>query len=819
MPDFSDIPGALYDARMQNLQNRFNDVTGMFEDPYETMRRRMGLPTQGNTRPVVQTIKTNPETGEQEMTIKGDPRDLSAANPNTPTVSQPGGYMNLANSASNRPVAYQPAAPAVPTAPATPAPVAPDNYNTRIAQMETGGNTRMGYHNPALSSAYGPYGITRAAYSDIQAANPEFANRPITSLNPQEQTQAMETYTKKNAEYLNNYGIEPTAGNLAAAHFLGAKGYSDYLKTGRISPEAAAANGGEERVRQIVEQRRSIGQQPAVAGPVQPGQPGQPQMVRTVAPAGGAQPTPAPTWQDTLSTIQNDPTKLAAFIGDEKNSAESRAVAGELLKREYQKKDEADKAGRTAMLALQGDPQAQNELVRDLRNKEGSYLKAYLFSRLGLNDLAREEQQKLGAGVTMGKVQLGNQSYAVETDGRGAVTRAWDVAGKPVDDATLAKINASGVKAGSHRYSFTGETGIDPITKEEVRQRQDAISGNVEYVYATGPKAGEVYRGSTPVAKSVQTQAAKMDYGLITDLRKKFGNDAIAAMTKFQEINGPFTNETERSRFLQLYGFGSATPTSNLPVPPQLPGGIPSAPVPAAPAGPDAVQQSQMNDAELQRQNMKRVPGAPGAVAPTPVQAAPAQPGAAPATTPAPAERDLTKPIAVSAQELEAQKKIRESQARNAQQAKGVFPFVTQIRDLVDKSTSSGVGSLVDKAGNFVGYSTSGADAIAAIGPLADKVLKSVERFEGPQSDLDVKSYKEAAGKLADPTVPASQKQAAFDTIIEIMKRNAPDLDWSQYERKDKQKTTGAAKPGSTKTINGVTYEFDGRGWKKVSGT
>jgi hypothetical protein len=43
---------------------------------------------------------------------------------------------------------------------------------------------------------------------------------------------------------------------------------------------------------------------------------------------------------------------------------------------------------------------------------------------------------------------------------------------------------------------------------------------------------------------------------------------------------------------------------------------------------------------------------------------------------------------------------------------------------------------------------------------------------------MDVKSYKEAAGDLSNPKASPAQKQAAFNTIIEIMKRNAPDLDW-----------------------------------------
>ena len=95
--------------------------------------------TEANVKPVTQTITTDPKTGEQMMTVKGRPEDLSAANPNTPTVTlaaqptfnfgapqmPPGQYMNLGNSAERQPVPYQaPSAPAAPVSQPT-APVAP----------------------------------------------------------------------------------------------------------------------------------------------------------------------------------------------------------------------------------------------------------------------------------------------------------------------------------------------------------------------------------------------------------------------------------------------------------------------------------------------------------------------------------------------------------------------------------------------------------------------------------------------------------------------------------------------------------------------
>jgi hypothetical protein len=126
-------------------------------------------------------------------------------------------------------------------------------------------------------------------------------------------------------------------------------------------------------------------------------------------------------------------------------------------------------------------------------------------------------------------------------------------------------------------------------------------------------------------------------------------------------------------------------------------------------------------------------------------------------------------------------KKQYEDDQKNLKTAKDILPAVAQMKKLIDQSTGSGLGAMVDKAGEFVfGYTTPGYEAINRIAPLANQILMGVQRFEGPQSDADVKSYKEASGRLSDPTVTAKAKQAAFDTILEIMRRRAPELDWDK---------------------------------------
>jgi hypothetical protein len=44
-----------------------------------------------------------------------------------------------------------------------------------------------------------------------------------------------------------------------------------------------------------------------------------------------------------------------------------------------------------------------------------------------------------------------------------------------------------------------------------------------------------------------------------------------------------------------------------------------------------------------------------------------------------------------------------------------------------------------------------------------------VPRFEGPQSDKDTASYKQAAGELANSALPVATRKAAAKTIIRIM--------------------------------------------------
>ena len=89
---------------------------------------------------------------------------------------------------------------------------------------------------------------------------------------------------------------------------------------------------------------------------------------------------------------------------------------------------------------------------------------------------------------------------------------------------------------------------------------------------------------------------------------------------------------------------------------------------------------------------------------------------------------------------------------------------------MIDQSTGSGVGRAVDIGARFIGKATPGDIAIGKLQPIADLSLKMIPRFEGPQSNADTTSYKQAAGQLADPTLPPEIRKAAGKTVLRLMK-------------------------------------------------
>jgi len=51
---------------------------------------------------------------------------------------------------------------------------------------------------------------------------------------------------------------------------------------------------------------------------------------------------------------------------------------------------------------------------------------------------------------------------------------------------------------------------------------------------------------------------------------------------------------------------------------------------------------------------------------------------------------------------------------------------------------------------------------------LGGALISKMPKMSGPQSDKDVELYKEMAGRIGDPTTPASQKAMAMKEIMRL---------------------------------------------------
>lgn len=124
---------------------------------------------------------------------------------------------------------------------------------------------------------------------------------------------------------------------------------------------------------------------------------------------------------------------------------------------------------------------------------------------------------------------------------------------------------------------------------------------------------------------------------------------------------------------------------------------------------------------------------------------------------------------------------------------------VSKDGGLIDQSTGSGIGRAIDVGAGFFGKATGGAVAVGKLAPIADMVLKMVPRFEGPQSDKDTRSYKEAAGQLADATMPTKIRKEAAKEIVRLM-----NLRKGQFATPEMaaEGTSGAGNPNAVDTSN-----------------
>jgi hypothetical protein len=105
--------------------------------------------------------------------------------------------------------------------------------------------------------------------------------------------------------------------------------------------------------------------------------------------------------------------------------------------------------------------------------------------------------------------------------------------------------------------------------------------------------------------------------------------------------------------------------------------------------------------------------------------------------------------------------------------AKNALKVIAQAEGLLDKATGSYVGVAADEFARLFGVSTPGARGAAQLKALEGELISKMPKMTGPQSDKDVLLYKQMAGQIGDPTIPADTKRAALEVIKQIQSRYA----------------------------------------------
>lgn len=109
-----------------------------------------------------------------------------------------------------------------------------------------------------------------------------------------------------------------------------------------------------------------------------------------------------------------------------------------------------------------------------------------------------------------------------------------------------------------------------------------------------------------------------------------------------------------------------------------------------------------------------------------------------------------------------------QTKGSDAQQMMGA---IDMAGGLLNKSTGSWVGSLIDKGAAAFGKSTEGAQAGAQLKVLQASLLSFVPKMSGPQSDADREVYIQAVGQIGDTNTPVETRRSALKTVQDMQNK------------------------------------------------
>jgi len=471
---------------------------------------------------------------------------------------------------------------------------------------------------------------------------------------------------------------------------------------------------------------------------------------------------------------------FAQLIGNPQVPEGIKSQANQMFVQDYQN----ERAKQQAMEKLQ--TATPNDIARYMQEKtkdEGSYLKAILFKRLGLTELAEQEQEKLSPTLKAASVtdSTTGQRYTAYRNKQGEIVKAFNTEGQTAGQDEIARLSAATLPTSAHQLpavhgspvqNAQGQTGLlmyDPQTQSsyvQVGNQRLAPTGwttmaqNVNSVYGA---AGAKQQGTQAAQTGVQQPALPAMAG---------GTQQAPAVMQQPQV--------------QAQPQSVARPA---PVNPATMGQVPQ-----APAAQPQVQQQPAPQA---------IVGGGGTVTQRPGESYTSfqqRQKAAEEQTAANIQANKEVNVAERKPPAEAKGKTQAKDIQNQYFADNTYEMIKPIASLIKKSTGSGIGSSIDSLAAKIGASTNGAQAIAELEPYVYPIVSNIPRFEGAQSDYDVKQYQRAAGDFANAEKPVKTRLAALQGMISLLKK---------YDKEGKNDWSfGEGKPAGTgTTTSGNKYK------------
>jgi hypothetical protein len=501
-------------------------------------------------------------------------------------------------------------------------------------------------------------------------------------------------------------------------------------------------------------------------------------------------------FQQALVESQGDQKKMWDIYNNSQYTPEQRRVAGaqlsDMMKQDYQK-NQAEQYIRNAT------PEDLNKMLAS-RNTEGSWGKAIMYGLLGMEASAKDEAAKLGVGAKWSSQQVigpDGQPYnaLIKMRADGMPMEGYNAeTGKQLTNKEM----AAAAQAGTVSKGTTTHTG----------KMQDMTTGEIYYEQTT-PQGIRLVdnKGKTYAGSSANLRA----YGIGSDVATK-NQIQIQELQNKLAYAGPTASAAEREKIIaeSEAKHGPLSPEFKAQVRAQTP----------APGGTVPVRQTQAPNAPAATVPLAQQP----TVAPTKSPMSGANPQLGAGTGAATGQP----PVMETPAEREAQQKARAEMLKNATEAlSGADKIVTDLSKTnhaieILKHEGTNFGTIIH--GTIPGEQTVG------------RVFKTQDHIN-TQTVLDQVNKQAAINAKMLGTNPT-------DRDLQFVTSTKPDETWSsgaveEWLRRSAQGTrrtldfarkqyesggryipeTPAETPTGTnqneKTIDGVTYVFDGKGWKK----